>query len=582
MAKQWIVTTSVGLNVRSTPTTAQKNIVGAIANKTIITELESKTAGSTIWIRHNRGGWSVCKETGSHATEYMKAYTAPPTPVVKETTNPVPVVPEKIPSEIAEEDVRGGYLPDDITTWFNYSASLGRAATNPDYTMKNALGVLGLPYQYMPHVDPRITDNPEEQMGLGSIYAEKIISKMPLLLISPGRPNFMSKFGKADKESVLSSILTTATRRDPDVNSLNDVLSKNGRYYTFDYKGKDYYKYVNPMCRTAARFLDLQNYTLDNTPLDEVDWGAYTGNRLSQFADIVSPDLGAVPFYIDSETSISESFSNSTTESMLASTVNSASDMGRELKFLMGYGSAATSGFDVLQDADINDNIQNVQDTVSKLLGKNSFMNSLSTHLATVASGGKLFFPEIWSDSSFSRSYNITIKLVSPDCDKLSIFFNILVPLMHLLALVSPQSLNANPNGYTNPFIVRAVYKGMFNVDMGIITDMSVNKGGEGMWTPDGIPTSMEVNFTVKDLYDSMTVTGMENLKFDTINNTALMDYIATMCGINVFKPEISRAIDMWLVQNFQNRVYDVFKVNIWSGINDAFQNKIIQGIWRR
>ena len=64
-----------------------------------------------------------------------------------------------------------------------------------------------------------------------------------------------------------------------------------------------------------------------------------------------------------------------------------------------------------------------------------------------------MVFPEIWSDSKFSRSYTCEIKLVSPDPSPLSVYMNVLVPLFHLIALVGPRAVPGNPNGYTNPFL---------------------------------------------------------------------------------------------------------------------------------
>ena len=153
-----------------------------------------------------------------------------------------------------------------------------------------------------------------------------------------------------------------------------------------------------------------------------------------------------------------------------------------------------------------------------------------------------------------------------------------LVPLFHLIGLVAPQGINANPNGYTNPFIVRAIYKGFFNVDMGIITSMSISKGAKCQWTPDGIPTSVEVGIDIKDLYPAMSITSTNNetFKYDTLNNTAQMDYIANLCGINIFKPEIARMIDMWYVNNFTNRIRDFVDIDIFGKMQTKVQNKIM------
>ena len=45
---------------------------------------------------------------------------------------------------------------------------------------------------------------------------------------------------------------------------------------------------------------------------------------------------GGVAFYVDAEPQISESLSNSTTQSQLAEKINSVSDLGREMQFLLG------------------------------------------------------------------------------------------------------------------------------------------------------------------------------------------------------------------------------------------------------
>lgn len=441
--------------------------------------------------------------------------------------------------------------------------------------IKNVAGVFGLPYQFLPSADLRL-QNSNNSQNLGYEYAEKIISRIPLLFIAPGKASFMKKFSRSARETVLGQLIQSGGNQG-DVTSLNNLLDEDGRYYTFEYDQTRYYQFVNPMCRIAARYLNLQDVRIDGRNLDNINWEEFTRSRIRSLGDF--GDFSSIPFYLDSETSISESFSNSTTQSMIASTVNSISDMGKELNFLMGY---SMSGTDILStNADIADSVEALQSEVSRILGSGNMLGALANHLTTVAAGGRIIFPEIWADSSFSRSYNCNFKFVSPDPSPLSIYLNVIVPLLHLIGLVAPQSLDKNPNGYTNPFLVRAIYKGFFNIDMGIITDMSVNKGAECQWTPDGIPTSIEVSITIKDLYQvmSITPTTATNFAYDTLNNTALMDYIANLCGINIFKPEIVRIIDMWKVNNINNRVTDSYR-NIWSKIQQNVQN-LVMGIYR-
>ena len=160
---------------------------------------------------------------------------------------------------------------------------------------------------------------------------------------------------------------------------------------------------------------------------------------------------------------------------------------------------------------------------------------------STVIQGGKLMFPEIWSDSSYSRDYNINIKLVSPDNDDYSIFLNILVPLVHIISLVAPH--NVDVNGYISPFIVRVFYKGVFSCPMGLIQSVSFTKGGEGNWSQSGLPTVVDVSISVKELYSTMSIgqssTGMEV-------NTSQMDYLANLCGINIMEPDLRRQFYLW------------------------------------
>lgn len=476
-----------------------------------------------------------------------------------------------------DPEVGAGYQPstDDVLAVTNNNIS------GSDFVkIKHIAGVFGLPYQFLPTADLRL-DGSKTTENIGYEYGEKIIERIPLLFMAPGKANFMTKYSKKNKQNVLEKLITLGADND-NKTSLNDLLDSDGRYYTFEYDTVRYYKFVNPMCRIAARFLGLQDVKINGTKLDKFNWETFTKSGIKSIGDFGS--YTSVPFYVDADTSISESYSNSTTQSMLASTVNSASDMAKELNFLLGYGAGGKNISEAIgADSSLTDNINNVADMAAKLLGSGGFFSNLGDHLVTVASGGKLVFPEIWSDSTFSRQFSVRFKFIAPDPSNLSVFLNVLVPLFHLIGLVAPQMPENNPNGYTNPFLIRAIYKGFFNVDMGIITDMSVTKGAECQWTPEGVPTSIEVDIGIKDLYNAMSITSTESTnswKYDTLNNTALMDYIANLCGINIYKPEITRIIDMWYTNNFSNRITDFFEVDIWGGVQQKVQN-LIMGIYR-
>jgi len=555
MAKNstWTVTSS-SIYIRSGY--SETSLVrGALSQGKVIIEQESKEIDGSLWIKHSEG-WSL-------------AYTAEETYMEMGA----PRIMMRAASSGGSADESSGYLP----STSDILASQNTNINNSEFVkIKHVAGVFGLPYQFLPNTDPRL-DGSSSTENIGYEYGERIIERIPLLFIAPGKANFMSKYSESSKKNILSKLINAGAGNQ--TGSIDDLLKGAGRYYTFEYNPKRYYKFVNPMCRAAAIFLGIGDVYLNGTKIRNMNWETYTKTGLKSIADFGT--YTSIPFYMDTDTSVSESYSNSTTQSMIAGTINQVSDMGREINFLLGYGSSAIN-LNALNDADVASNIENVTDTVNKLLGKGNFLSNLSNHLVTVASGGKLTFPEIWSDSSFSREYSCKFKFIAPDPSKLSVYLNVIVPLLHLLALVAPQTVEANPNGYTNPFLVRAIYKGFFNVDMGIITSMSVNKGAECQWTPDGIPTSIEVDISIKDLYSAMSVTATNSTswKYDTLNNTALMDYLANLCGINIYKPEITRMIDMWYTLNVSSRLQDFFQIDIWGGIQEKVQN-LVMGIYR-
>jgi hypothetical protein len=112
-----------------------------------------------------------------------------------------------------------------------------------------------------------------------------------------------------------------------------------------------------------------------------------------------------------------------------------------------------------------------------------------------------------------------------------------------------------NVNGYMSPFLVKAFSKGMFNIDMGIISSLSVTKGAECQWNDDGLPTQIDISVTITDLYSSLAMSGFESTGlignpfkgvqqiWKIVNNTAYMDFLANMAGLNIAQMEVGRRL---------------------------------------
>lgn len=448
--------------------------------------------------------------------------------------------------------------------------------------IKSIRGIMGKPHQFLPYTDPRV-DLSMDNQAFGRVYAEKIIKPMPLLFMTPGIPSFMSSFSKKQKKTVLENF---ASKLEIKIGNFDElVTSKGGKYYSLKFSYIDYFSYVNAMLRSAAFYLGIEDETLndDGKKLGSLNWfftngdivtnDIFDNNGLSNFLGTYA---GAIPFYVEAETRTSDDFSNSTTQSSLSSSIDGVSDQARELNYLIG-NVAGNIGAGQMYDELMSiggDAISNTADTVEGLLGGGNIISNIMSKLQTIISGGRMVFPEIWSDSSFSRSYRITIKLNSPSGDKLSIFYNILVPIYHLIAFVLPR--NSTGQTFYSPFLVRAYYKGIFNIDMGIITDMSVSKGSDGEWTPDGLPTTAEVSFEIKDLYDVLSMSKADSdMDKGILSNISELDYIANSCGININEPEITRTIKMAVTLGFTDKIRDKFEMGMFGNVTQFFNQKI-------
>lgn len=414
----------------------------------------------------------------------------------------------------------------------------------------NLSGIYGIPYQFPESVDPR----PDLKSSFGSIYAERIITRMPLLMISPGKVDFMSSYKTGEKKAVLDVLLNDGDG----ASDINDFLEKPGKYYTFAYDTENYWKYVNAANQASAVYLGIGDVEIDvngvKAKAADFKWEKASNNK---FDSLLVSNKSYVCFYTDADSSKSESFGNDTTSSQLADKVNDFSSIAKEIQFLVG----ANTGINIMKNESlIKDALSNLHGVVDNFLGGSQIVKDLGEDFVTIASGGKLIFPEIWSDSTFSQSFDVKIKLRCPCPNKVSWFLDIIVPINHLIALTMPRSpygksiinkdFDQEPsvNGYMSPFLVRAFYKGLFNCDMGIITDLSIEKGKEGSWTLDGLPSEVDISMTIKDLYNVMAMseytTGNQRKSF--LNNTTYLNYLANSCGISINKPDLDRSLDLW------------------------------------
>ena len=428
-------------------------------------------------------------------------------------------------------------------------------------------GIFGMPYQFSDIVDLNVEEGGTEY-ELGRKYIEKIFSLAPVLFLCPGEPKFMQDYGKNAKDSVSKALVEKLGDGELDNNGELD----GGRYYTFNSNFPEFKKYANAALRTLAMLLGIQDLEAPipggkgaMIRLGDIDVEAFMNNSFTKLFGTQC----VVPFFVDSDNSISDSFSNSTTESMISQTVNGFSQSAREVQFIMGSKDHNSIMNNIGQA--ITDVSENVLESLGELgddLTGGSLISRLTNELTTVVSGGKIIFPEIWSGSDYNKSYDITIKLRSPDPDPVSIFLNIYMPMVLLISMAAPRQIGNSSNSYMSPFLVRATYKSIFSCDLGMIGSLDINRGGEGCWNVLGMPTKADITISLKDMYNSMFI----SKRMGMVANTAQMDFLATLAGIDLNEFEPTRIVKYYLMQ-LGNTPRD-WASDMWGG----FKNSLNRG----
>jgi hypothetical protein len=372
-----------------------------------------------------------------------------------------------------------------------------------------------------------------------------------------------------------------------------------------------YFRYiqsVNYMARTAALFLGVgtlpvpihEGNQVSLVPISDVDWGRYrflsteryqsplallgsffggedgdfnTSSSLSQmesnFIDAIwnvfsgkelQSDINnfvnrpcTVQFMVE-PSSFQETFRNETGESMIEQAIAALdTGIGSEIAFITG--SKADVG--VLGDAmkfignEIGNATTKLADIVEPVSG--GFVNSLVSGGLRSLKGQKMIYPNIYKKSDVQMNYQFTIRLRSPYGDKYSYFMNILIPLFHLLCLAVPRMVSSNAT--TSPFLCQCYIPGMCTVNLGIVEDLTIVKNPDGNHVSvDGFPLSMDVTVTVRDLYQAMAISPIDD-PISFLYNTTLSEYLANVCGLD---PSIAtdrkrRAAQMESISDFFN-----------------------------
>ena len=461
----------------------------------------------------------------------------------------------------------------------------------------NNMRLFGLPYQFIKSVDPRITAVSDE---IGTNFVEKIITEAPTVIFIPGRAKFLP--GTKNKVGTGHALLEAAN------GNIEPLLGSNSkdklRYYDFEERYTEYMNYLNLMCRTVATFLELTERiqtSNGSTSFQSYDWRNYRWNApyytsgagsiishawSSSISTIVnlpsaikaglkgdkvsnistkynnepeeSPKIvgtnNFVQFYVDPSSGASQSMSNVTSQSQIKAAMDNASSLVKEFQFVTNASGAESLGLDKLETLTEN-GLDALASSFGEGGGLSTVLNQIFSAGSSVVKGENIILPDVYQSSEYGIDYTVDIHLKSPYGNKYSVYMDVIVPLLHLIALCVPKQ--GSSNTYGSPFLIKAYYPGVFNCNLGIVESLQITKPtSDDAYSVDGLPTEIDVQLRIKDLYSDLTMSPAKDVSLFR-NNTSLIDYLATISGLDLIKPQMESKISM-LVANYAAAVRDI------------------------
>ena len=457
---------------------------------------------------------------------------------------------------------------------------------------------LGYPPKYNMDVDVQYTtqdagpDGIDITPGIGRVYGKTILSNPPILSICPGKVKMFPNLMGVERDNFIDAMLNISTGNDSLISKIRgDQSSKfSGKLYSFEADVTTYSYYVNALCRACAIIMNLGDELFPNTTskLKDFDYSYYTiraqynsaaaqendddgsifrnffGGLVKSagriFTSLVE-DTTYINFFLNgAETTVSETINTETGAGPLDNIFEQVNSIGSTINYFTGFG------FNVGSDeASVTEALK------SALSTGNSTIDGLVDLGKNFLKGGKVVLPKMISGSTYGKSISCSTKFISPYGDPLSVFIKCVVPTCHLLALALPRQLSDNM--YTYPFLIRANQIGRFHVDLGVITNFSLTRGGsdDTSWTIEGLPTEWEVQFEITPLVDELMMSGTKNPVL-FCKNENLIDYLGNMCGFDLLANNWNTKAEMTMA----------FIWNKFTGYPRALENRLVDSLYNR
>ena len=446
--------------------------------------------------------------------------------------------------------------------------------------------VLNPTYQFNKRDDPRT--NPM-YTKIGRVYSTQLMKNWPIALFQPGRFVYHTSFFKLMGLGSGSGVQESLIRSGGDglgstllkfISAPIDALTVVGTVGSAIFGGNKVleFKQAYILFNQYTRYL----YTTVASMMGLVEAGKYVGARksLNLYDILPTKILGDsalkyknnqyIPFRCGKGITTNESFNNSTITNPIEEEMNSQAEKS-DPNAGGAEAQAAASG-----------NPMGVITSFAKRIGMTALGN-FSEQALVLSGRGRISLPEVFSSSSFSRSFSFDFKFHSPYGDVLSIFENCYIPFLTLLAMTAPRQIGKMT--YTSPFAVRISVKNKIMINYGMIESLSVTRGGDSNdWTPAGYPKTLTVTISVKDLEPNISLplasrgplrAAMESM----FPSSGISEYLASIGGLTI------EDIDVFFSKGRFNRAAQQFtstwnaKLNMDSLMSTVVNSSIVNNV---
>lgn len=401
-------------------------------------------------------------------------------------------------------------------------------------------GIGGMPAHFIHNCDPPASVN---KGGVGAFYLKNYVTYGQFISFQPG----YIKFGISGDEA--AEIVNNGANASATLSSIGAKIMS-GEVTQFQLQLDTYWLDVERACRIATNMMGISKMPLTLPVTGHVnkanrgsdrkgnqsggnDWLRHSKNNTFnmgefrrrhwrtlgvEFSSMVAnknqqglsfgtgnskdsalQDLGTVGFFVDGNIEPSMSLTNSVGDSPLK----------EALEGLIG---------------------KDTSDMLKMILGRVGLQGSATgTNILSYLTGNPLF-PQIWQATTFEKSYSVNMKFSSHAGDPISVFMNVIYPLIKFAVLALPIGVGGFQ---TSPAILKVYSSGAINTEYGMITTFNINRHMETA-TDTGLPTEVDIQATVVDMNPYLYKERPGWFKHTSGLGTGFSNFIATMIGINI------------------------------------------------